>query len=526
MNITATNNLQGIQAFDRLAGILKTDSTAPADATVGINGDGITISVNDGSGATRTIKVSVPDLGKMDGVVDSAALQNMADKIVALANELAASETVANDSESVKELEAAIAKLKESAANPSSGTTNTSKALFDLFALMALMVEVSQKQRDTSREIRLVENQQVQNSIKQQADNMRSAALISLGFGIASAVVSGVMSGVSLGMQAKAFSQQSSAVKTMDTPAQNLKTAQLASDPQAAQANLEAVSAKTPQNIRNAVDQKFSADRLDFETDIQAADVRLNQANAAQDTAGAELVAAKAKTNPPATPEEIKLATDKYDSASKAVASAKDNRASLEKTFFDKLDTNIRANDAAIASKQDQIATKQADLKSANGDAATALRNEINTLKNDVQSLKQENAYLRAYTAKQKADFASETTRNSDLVAAQNKYDFAKREMELSDKFAGSQQMMNRWMGIQQLSMSLSQMTNASGNMIGEMIRAKATMEGVEQEQHREQLDQIKDLFSQAETVVQAVVQLMQAVLSAENESLMEAIRA
>ena len=98
--------------------------------------------------------------------------------------------------------------------------------------------------------------------------------------------------------------------------------------------------------------------------------------------------------------------------------------------------------------------------------------------------------------------------------------------MELDNKYMGSQKMMNRWMGIQQLTMTLSQMTNAGGNMISEMVRAKSTMEGVEQTQHNEQLDQIKDLFQQAETVVQAIVQLMQAVLSAENESLMEAIRA
>jgi hypothetical protein len=62
--------------------------------------------------------------------------------------------------------------------------------------------------------------------------------------------------------------------------------------------------------------------------------------------------------------------------------------------------------------------------------------------------------------------------------------------------------------------------------MISEMVRANSTMEGVEQTRHNEQLDQIKDLFQQALSVVQAVIQLMQAVLSAENDSLMEAIRA
>ena len=100
------------------------------------------------------------------------------------------------------------------------------------------------------------------------------------------------------------------------------------------------------------------------------------------------------------------------------------------------------------------------------------------------------------------------------------------QEVQLDRQFTGSQQMMNRWMGIQQLQMSLAQMANASGNMISQMVQAKATMEGAEQTQHNEQLDQIKDLFSQAETLIQAVIQLMQAVLSAENDSLMEAIRA
>ena len=112
------------------------------------------------------------------------------------------------------------------------------------------------------------------------------------------------------------------------------------------------------------------------------------------------------------------------------------------------------------------------------------------------------------------------------MTKAQDNFNIAKAKVERNAQYASSQQMMNRWMGIQQLTMTLSQMTNAGGNMISEMVRAKATMEGVEQTQHNEQLDQIKDLFQQAETVVQAIVQLMQAVLSAENESLMEAIRA
>ena len=170
-----------------------------------------------------------------------------------------------------------------------------------------------------------------------------------------------------------------------------------------------------------------------------------------------------------------------------------------------------------LRSRRTKPPTNEVEIKTKQGDPAN---------KQAVADLRKENTYLRAYTAKLKADHASDTTKNSDLSRAQAAYDRAKQEVQLDKQFTGSQQMMNRWMGIQQLQMSFFQMANASGTMISQMVQAQATMEGVEQTQHNEQLDQIKDLFQQAETVVQAVVQLMQAVLSAENESIMEAIRA
>ena len=504
INVNTNTSLQGIQNWENLAKLLETNSTGNVkNGTIDLDKGQITITINHGTN-TQSVNVSVPNLGTVDGAPDTAALKTLADKIIAVATELSASGSIAADGTLSAQLKDAITKLEAalsaSGANPTSANTvNTSKALFDLYKLMAIMVEVAQKQRDTSREIRLVENQQVQNSIKQQAADIRSAAIISLGFGIASAVVSGIMSGLAMYKQGKAFDQQTNAAKNLNTPMENLKTAQLASSPAAAEANLQSVTAKTPQNIIDKVNQQFDAAKTDFVRDITAADTRLRTAEQAQDTAGDELNAIR-NQQPPASQEAIQAKVDAYDAASNEVLAAKQNRASIEKSFFDKLDTQLKANEVEINTKEG--------------------------LGEDVTALKQENTYLRAYTAKLKADHASDSTKNLDLSVAQNKYDFAKRAMELDNKYMGSQKMMNRWMGIQQLQMSLAQMANASGNMISQMVQAKATMEGAEQTQHNEQLDQIKDLFSQAETVIQAVIQLMQAVLSAENDSLMEAIRA
>jgi len=536
INVNMNSGLQGVKNWEQIASLIKSDSTSGVDgSSVVINGDSIVVSVTDASGTAQSITVSVPELGSATGAVDQTVLQGVADKVVAMASALL-TEATTDDAAASEALQSALEELKTAAArgaaapesvSNTANTTNTSKALFDLYALMALMVEVAQTQRDESRQIRLTENQQVQNSIKQQADSMRDAAIISLCFGLGAALVSCVMSGVSLYKQASAFNQQSNAVKTLDVPAQNLKYAQLAADKPGAAANLQAVAAKTPQAVRDGVHtEEFTAKQTDFTRDITAAKTRLDAANQRQDTAADNLRTLQTRQEPPATQEEIQRATQAYDSASAEVIAAKQNYSSIERPFFDGLDTQIKSNDATITAKQELLATKQAALKAAPKADRPAIEAEIGTIKEDLTTLQQKGEYLRAYTADQKAQWASDSTKNSDLAVAQNKYDFAKREMELGNKFSSSQQMMNRWMGIQQLSMSLSQVVNATGNMGGEMVRAAATMEGVEQTQHNEQLDQIKDLFSQAETVVQAVIQLMQAVLSAENESLMEAIRA
>ena len=197
-----------------------------------------------------------------------------------------------------------------------------------------------------------------------------------------------------------------------------------------------------------------------------------------------------------------------------------------EREFFGSLDSKQQMNEALITAKRDEIAAEEAHLSKAHGLEKQVCKDKITLLKGELKDLQGQTDYLRAYTTELKAKYGSDVMKAETMTKAQDSFNIAKAKVERNEQYASSQQMMNRWMGIQQLTMTLSQMTNAGGNMISEMVRAKSTMEGVEQTQHNEQLDQIKDLFQQAETVVQAIVQLMQAVLSAENESLMEAIRA
>ena len=550
INVNVSNNLQGVQGWDQLAGMVKTGETkAAGGAAVRIENDQIVVTVSDGK-EMQSVTVSVPDLGAMDAVPDTAALQDIAAKIVALADSLAAVGSFNADGTAGPELQASISRLqsaltpmvgssspgnvagssgsgnKVGASNPydpTASSMNTSKVLFDLFALMALMVEVAQKQRDTSREIRLTENQQIQNSIKQQADEMRSAAAISLAFGIVTSAISGFMSGWSMFKQSKAFSQQSTAVKTMETPTQNLQAAHLLSSPKAAETNLHTVQAKTSAQAQTEA-LRGTPSREEFVQAIEPKKTALQQAEADQKTKLKELNDFKANhdANDPGVAEKEKA----YNDAVAKTNQARIEYSQTEREFFGSLDSKQQMNEALITAKRDEIAAEEAHLSKAHGLEKQVCKDKITLLKGELKDLQGQTDYLRAYTTELKAKYGSDVMKAETMTKAQDSFNIAKAKVERNEQYASSQQMMNRWMGIQQLTMTLSQMTNAGGNMISEMVRAKATMEGVEQTQHNEQLDQIKDLFQQAETVVQAVVQLMQAVLSAENESIMEAIRA
>ena len=551
INVNMSSNLQGVQGWDQLAGMVKTGETkAAGGAAVRIENDQIVVTVSDGK-EMQSVTVSVPDLGAMDAAPDTAALQDVAAKIVALADTLAAVDSFNADGTAGPELQASIARLqsaltpmvgssapgnvagssgsgnKVGASNPNdptAGSMNTSKVLFDLFALMALMVEVAQKQRDTSREIRLTENQQIQNSIKQQADEMRSAAAISLAFGIVTSAISGFMSGWSMFKQSKAFVQQSNAVKAMETPTQNLQASHLLSSPKAAETNLNTVQAKTSARVQERA-LEGTPSREEFVQAIEPKKTALQQAEADQKAKLKELQDFKTE-HPNATQDELAPKEKAYNDAVAKTNQARIEYSQTERQFFDSLDSKQQMNEALITAKRDEIAAAEAQLEKAHGIGKQVYKDKIKLLNGELKDLQGQTDYLRAYTTELKAKYGSDGMKAETMTKAQDNFNIAKAKVERNAQYASSQQMMNRWMGIQQLSMTLSQMTNAGGSMISEMVRAKATMEGVEQTQHNEQLDQIKDLFQQAQTVVQAIIQLMQAVLSAENESLMEAIRA
>ncbi|MBO7654657.1 MAG: type III secretion system translocon subunit SctB [Kiritimatiellae bacterium] len=159
-------------------------------------------------GAEKTYTFGIPDDLDKPGTVDQAAINTLCDKLLADKDLFNLSE------EDIKTLRSNLTAALEVINSNGMGNAASKTVMFDIYKLMALLVEVAQKQRDASRELRLAENMQIQMSILQQASEQRTAALTSLLSSIACCVL---QVGVSIGMMIKqntAFKQQADTMKT------------------------------------------------------------------------------------------------------------------------------------------------------------------------------------------------------------------------------------------------------------------------------------------------------------------------
>ena len=105
-----------------------------------------------------------------------------------------------------------------------------------------------------------------------------------------------------------------------------------------------------------------------------------------------------------------------------------------------------------------------------------------------------------------------------NIEKAQNMRAADETYMQATRDFARYESLNNVVFAIGNVAQSLVQNTNA-------LLQAEATEVGALTERQREELDQTKDLFNQAQELVNQVVKLMQAVISAETQSMRDAIQ-
>ena len=342
-----------------------------ADSVDGKTSFTITTKVGD---ETKTTTISIPDDLDLPETVNQGTLNALVDKLAATG--------LGFTDEQIATMKDAIAKLYGDTATAIDQVNKASKGsvLFDLYALMALMIEVAQSQRDAAREMRTSQNLAIQQSIQNQADQQRAAARVGMIVGIICGAVSALASGALMFGQSRVASNQSKlmAQSGTDSAQMHLSSLKNVDSTATAQAKLDQVSAKVGNEVAGRVNNEFN-NRL---VDDQAGNLHDNFTNAkanldakqqALDTANDELQAAN-NTLAEKTQAQQAAQAD-YDTKNQEASAA---RIAKQNHIRQKMEAKEPLDEAQVAQWDAKItAAEQAKttLDTANNELATAQRN-------------------------------------------------------------------------------------------------------------------------------------------------------
>lgn len=565
--------------------------------------DALTITIGEGE-AARTVTM-IPDDLELPATADSAALDSLVSKLAGLGLEMTPEE-VATFKEAATQVYSAATKALADVKASSKGNT-----MFDLYALMKLMVEVAQKQRDAQREMRNTENQLVQKAIQNQADQQRDAAWLGLVVGVTCGLIS---AGISLGMmigQSSAATKQSdlannAGLEVTSTKVDMLKMSDttIHADQQLATIQNK-VGGETSNRIASEFEtkvnggeagslkgkfdeatQKLEAAKLTLEAknlnlegaravhgekvgaqnaaqqayDAKAAEVGLADKQAAFDQAvGAKQQYIREEMSAHRAPSQDRLA-ELDNNTTQAKAALDEAKQTLQPYETRLANAKLEVADAQgnVANAQNDVTlaksaidTAKADLAKAKSDYVTTLKSvgdeyaekyqvaldrqknppegvDKKTLAAEVKNAKNEMLMARALEAKALSEpgLLSPAEQKQLVSAAKAENDLSLQRLNSSEDYKQAGLRIQYLMGMNGIVQAIGGTLQSMSQNLSALQQAEATREGAEQQRENEMLDQTKDLFAQDQKVIDAVVQLMQAVLQAETTSIRDAIQA
>lgn len=553
----------------------------------------ITMKTDDG---VRTATISIPDDLELPETVTAESLSSLVSKLDSCGLNLTEEQISQMKDEITRLYTEAARSLNEVSA---SATKKRSLAMYDIYALMALMIEVAQTQRNATREMRTSENLAVQKSIQDQADQQHLAAQIGMWVGIGTGLLSAGVSGIVMASQGVAASQQNKLVTESGADAAKLQASMLQNtDSKAtAQAQLQNTMNKVGDRVATDVCGKFdnalrNSPSGDLRGNLGEALANKTNADARLDTAKAELAAAQStlttktqtmdalqarynelggdqalnnartasvnrqnyivgEINAGRQPDPATLAN--YDAQIEQGAEIKSVKAQLDAATQE---VNVAKND--VQTKQGNVRIAQEEVKTADTALANARADYQKTVHGVAEGYRQEyqtaidrlsnppegttKAELEANVQSARANLEMAYAAEADMLATDGVMTAAQRQDLLASARANVDATMDsayRRMDVKALDRKLSTLqgigniNQAIGGVLQSMTQnlntvyaSDATRQGAETAKQEEMLDQTKDLFSQEQKVIDQVIQLCQAVIQAESQSMRDAIQA
>ena len=550
MNVNLNNVNSNIAA--QWNGAVEALKSADSIDNVSFNAEtrALTFSVNDGD-TVKSISLSMPEL-EVPQTADDYKIASLCAKLGTgdLMNLSPAQvETVCN--ELIDEMKSYADALAAGGASGVDTSGNSKSVMFDVYALMALLAECGQKMRDAARDIRQAENEQVQTSIQNQADQQRTAALTGL-------ICSVAVCAIQIGMQcnnlknlAKGVSEQNAARNEvgMQRAQDNLKMAEMQAKPQDAQANLQKVTAATDPAVKARVEGTFNdssatkstlvsnnelQQRIDANTaelnsleaiqngqmPAQAGNVQNNQVNNAQNNQAGNVQ--NNQVNNAENNQAGNVQNNQVNNGQPAQANNDQNNQAAPKL------TEAQQARMEELQKQIQFDTKMNTMSLEDRQTLyrTQVKSELADIRNNPNATKAEIKYAEAYAANELAQNSTAEQIAGDLASAQANFNQTSNTLQHSATYLKGVQLESSSRIRGDMIMAFGNVAQGCISSITEAMKAKATEMGAEQQASQEMLDQAKDLFSQCQTLIDSVTQLMQAVLQAEVQSMRDAIQA
>ena len=564
-------------------------------------------------GVETPVTVKIPDDLELPATVDPAAIDSLCEKLV--------KDTGLNfTEEQIKQIHDTLSSTLEKLSGAVNTDPTVKTVMFDLYKLMALLVEVAQKQRDAMREMRLAENLSVQKAILDQASAQREAAVTGMIAGAICCAMQVAATGVAMYQQAKAFNSQLGTEKTsgLDVARQSVDMMKAANTQDSAQTQLN--------KVKSEVGTQMSLDghtRIDSKVEggfsngqVREAQARLTEArdafqNKAEVSQAMQVLGSDANIDTVTSAElngfdapevaNVKTAVAKLD-AFKAEAAKLDRYPGLsaeDKAFFADASTKpfeslsmadrtrmmqLKMSNGTLSVDKFNFGDKplaqlKADVKTAFDAANADLKAQIAPGGPASVELEAAKANLRAQTkleiqkyedsygnALQEYNDATKNGTKAEIAAASQKLDTAAAELkyaralgnaklmqpdvtdakthladvnETTAAYQAAQQTRANSVDYIKASNTITK-AQAVNNLIAaigsagqsfiqnltQMQQADATAQGALSKKSEEELDQTKDLFNQALSLVDSIVKLMQAVRAAEAQSMRDAIQA
>ena len=436
-----------------------------AQAVQGADGN-LTVTFTGANGLSQTVTIAPRALDEATGTLTEEGLADLRAKLDG----------------AFDALKAALGRATTLSASDTAPTTDAQKMLFDIYALMQLMLEIAQKERESARTQRQADLSREVADIRCQAEQQRTAARNGL-------IMSCVFSAASICAQAGTFFASSAAQASAAKMAN-------ASGVDQAQQNLSLLSAKN------------------------GAETGANLTKAGKSMTPEQLQAAKANFAKSETAKAtLDTAVEQRENALKATGTSGEQLQALNENVKTATDAYVEALNLDQSQLEAKLGAKRLELTQLERNPA-ANKAEIKAAKAEIADLEQQRTWGRAYVTDQKMKGGYTDSLADDIEAAEQSFGKATKMLEHDAAYKAAEARAHGWQTASDLLRQTGQLLEGITQSVTGMQQAAATEYEAAAKTAEDARAESDDLATSAQQLVQSVLDLLQAILAAENQSI------